>query len=64
MSEGPFAPLEGCLCLLGQIIIVLRLFFAQYFEPSIVYIFSFLVEITLWQSEKHRSAKNDVFSIL
>jgi hypothetical protein len=49
-SEGLFAPLEGCLCLLGTIIIVLHSFLALYFEPSIVYIFSFAVEITLWQS--------------
>jgi hypothetical protein len=49
-SEGPFAPLEGCLCLLGVIIIVLHSFLAQYFEPSIVYMFSFPVEIPLGQS--------------
>jgi len=49
-SEGPFAPLEGCLCLLGAIIVVLHSFLAQYFEPSTVYIFSFPVEIPLWQS--------------
>jgi len=50
MSEGLFAPLEQCLCHLGAIITVLHLFVAQYFEPSIMYIFSFLVEIPLWQS--------------
>jgi len=49
-SDGLFAPLEGCLCLLGVIIIVLLSFLAQYFEPLIVYIFSFPVEIPLWQS--------------
>jgi len=49
-SEGLFAPLEGCLCLLGAIIIMLHSFLAQYFEPLIVYIFSFPVEIPLWQS--------------
>ena len=43
-SEGLFALLETCLCLLAMIIIVLHLFLAQYFEPSIVYICSFLVE--------------------
>jgi hypothetical protein len=64
MSEGLFAPLEGCLCHLDAIIIVLHSSFAQYFEPSIVYIFSFQVEIPLWQSYKHRKANNDVFSIL
>ena len=50
MSEGLFAPLEGCLYLLCAIIIVLHSFLAQYFDPSIVYIFSFPVEIPLWQS--------------
>ena len=50
MSEGLFAPLEGCICLLGAIFIVLHTFLAQYFEPSIVYIFSFQVEIPFWQS--------------
>jgi len=64
MSEGQFAPLEGCLCLLGAVIIVLHWFLAQYFEPSIVYIFSFPVEIPFWQSLKHCKANNDVFSIL
>ena len=49
-SEGLFAPLEGCVCVLGAIIIVLHSFLAQYFEPSIVYIFSFPVAIALWQS--------------
>jgi hypothetical protein len=48
--EGLFAPLEGCLCFLAVIIIVLHSFLAQYFEPSIVNIFSFSVEISLWQS--------------
>jgi low temperature requirement protein LtrA len=64
MSEGLFALLEGCLGHLGAIIIVLHSFLAQYFEPSIVYIFSFLVEIPLWLSYKHRNANNDIFSIL
>jgi len=36
----------------------------QYFKPSIVYIFSFLVEIPHWQSEKHCKANSDIFSIL
>jgi len=40
-SEGLFAPLEGCLCLLGVIIIVLHSCLAQYVEPSIAYIFIF-----------------------
>jgi len=48
-SEGLFAPLEGCLCLLGGIIIILHLVLAPYFELLIVYIFSFLVEIPHWQ---------------
>ena len=47
-SEGLFAPLEQCLCLLGVIIIVLHLFLEKCFEPSIVYIFCFPVEIPLW----------------
>ena len=64
MSKGLFAPLEGCLCHLGTIIIVLHSFLAQYFKLSIVYVFSFPVEIPLWQSKKHRKANNDVFSIL
>jgi hypothetical protein len=50
MSEGLFAALEGCFCLLGTIIIVLHLFLAQYFKPSIVYIFNFQMEIPLGQS--------------
>jgi hypothetical protein len=49
-SQGLFAPLEGSLCLLGAILIVLDAFLAPYFEPSIVYIFSFPMEIPLWQS--------------
>ena len=64
MSEGLLSLLEGCLRDLGAIIIVLHSFLAQYFEPSIVYIFSFPVEIPLWQSYMHRKANNDVFSIL
>jgi hypothetical protein len=47
-TEGLFAPLEWRLCDLGAIIIVLHLFLAQYFEPLIVYIFNFPVEILLW----------------
>jgi hypothetical protein len=47
-SECLFAPLEECVCHLGPNIIVLQSFLAQYFEPSIVYIFSFPVEIPLW----------------
>jgi hypothetical protein len=49
-SEGIFAPLERFLCLLGGFIIILHSFLAQYIEPLIVYTFSFLVEIPLWQS--------------
>jgi hypothetical protein len=49
-SKGPFAPLEGCLSLRSAIIIMLHTFLAQYLEPSIGYIFSFPVEILLWQS--------------
>jgi hypothetical protein len=50
MSEGLFALLEGCLCHLGAIIIILHSFLEQYFKPSIVYISSFQVEIPVWQS--------------
>ena len=50
MSEGLFAPLEGCSCHLGAMIIESHSLLAQYFEPSIVYIFRFPVEIPLWQS--------------
>ena len=50
MSEGFIAPLEGSLYLVGAIIIVLHLFMAQYSERSIVYIFSFSMEIPLWLS--------------
>jgi len=64
MSEGQFALLEGCLCLLGPMIIVLHLFLAQYFKPLIFYISSFTVAIPLWYSSKHCKANNDVFSIL
>ena len=63
-SEGLFAPLEGCLCLLGVIGIGLHSFFAQYFEPSIVYISSFVGDIPLWQSEKHHEANSAGCSIL
>jgi len=49
-SGGLLSPLEGCLRLLGAMIIVLHSFLAQYFEPSIVYISSFPVEIIFWQS--------------
>jgi hypothetical protein len=63
MSEGLFALLEGCLCHLGVIIKILYWFLAQYFEPSIVYSFSFPVEIPLWQCYKHHIANNVVFSI-
>jgi hypothetical protein len=48
-SEGLFAPLELCVCLLGATIIVLHSFLAQYFDPSMVYIPSFPVEIPLCQ---------------
>ena len=49
-SEGVFAPLDGSLCLRGAILIVLQCFLAQYFEPSIVYIFRFPMDIQLDQS--------------
>jgi hypothetical protein len=49
-SEGQFALLEGSLCLLGAIFTVLHLFMAEYFEPSIAYIFSFPTDIPLWKS--------------
>jgi hypothetical protein len=64
MSEGLFALLEGCLCKLGAIIIVLHAFLARFFEPLIVYIFSFPVEIPLWQSYMDHNANKEVFSIL
>jgi len=63
-SEGQFAPDEGCLCIPGASIIVLHLFLAKYLKPSIVYIFSFPVEIPLLQNSNNRSANNDVYSIL
>jgi len=63
-SEGLFAPLEGCLRLLGTVIMVLHSVLAQYFEPLIVYILCFPAEIPLWQSYKHSKANSDVFSIL
>jgi len=50
MSEGQFALCEGCLYPLGVVIIVLYSFIVQDFEPSIVYICTFLVEITLLQN--------------
>ena len=50
MSEGLFAPLAGCVCHLGALIIVLHSVLAQYFEPLIVNIFSFPVEIPLWKN--------------
>jgi hypothetical protein len=49
-SEGLFAPPDGSLCLLGAILIVLHSFLAQYFEQSIVYIFSFPLENALWET--------------
>jgi hypothetical protein len=49
-SEGLFAPFEGCCCRLGAMIIEFHSFLAQYIKLSILYIFSFPVEITLWQS--------------
>jgi hypothetical protein len=63
-SEGLFAPLEGSLSCLGAILIVLHSFCPQYFERSILYIFSFLMELPLSQSTKHRKANNEVFSVL
>jgi hypothetical protein len=41
MSEGQFAPLEGCLCHLGTVIRVEHSFLKRYFEPLILSIFSF-----------------------
>jgi hypothetical protein len=64
MSEGLLTQLDGCLCLLGTFAIELHSFLAQYFELLIVYICSLLVEIPLWQSQKHHKANNDVFTIL
>jgi hypothetical protein len=49
ISEGLFATPEGCISHLGVVIIHLQSFMAQYFQPSIVYIFNFLVIIPLWQ---------------
>jgi hypothetical protein len=49
-SEGLLSPVEGSLSLLDAMIIVLHSLLAQYFEPSIVNIFNFPVEIPLWQS--------------
>jgi hypothetical protein len=63
-SEGLFALLEGCLCHLVVVIIVLHSVLAQYFKPLIVYIFSFPVEITLGQSCKNHKVINHIFSIL
>jgi hypothetical protein len=63
-SDGLFAQRDGCLGLLGTILIVLNLMLAQYFKPSNVYIFSFVIEIPLWQSQKHRTMNNDAFCIL
>jgi len=63
-SEGLFGPLGGCSTHVGAVIIELHLYFAQYFELVIVYIFSFPVKIPLWQSWKHCKVNNDIFSIL
>jgi hypothetical protein len=63
-SQGLFAPLGGCLCLIGITIILQHLFLTQYFELSIVYIYSFLVEIPLWQSKQHPKSNNVVVSII
>jgi len=63
-SEGLFVLLKGYLYLLGITIRVLHSFLAQYFEQSIVYNLSFLVEIPLWQSYKHRKPINEVISIV
>jgi hypothetical protein len=64
MSEGLTAPLEACRCHLGTILTVLHPVLAEYVKPSIVYIFSFPVEIMHWQSSKLQNVNNDVFSIL
>ena len=56
-SEGLFARLQGCFCLLGAITIILHSIFAKYLEPAIVYIISFAVEMSLWQSLKHRDVR-------
>ena len=63
-SEGLFLLFEGCVCLLYAVIIVLHMFLAQYFEPTIVYTCSFPVEILRWQTLTHRKANNNIFSIL
>jgi len=62
-SDALFGPLGGCLWLLGAIIIELHSFLAQYFEPSILYIFSLLVEIPHWQCQNHRRGNNDISCI-
>jgi hypothetical protein len=62
-SEGLFAPLEGCLCLLDVNIILLYLCMAQYFKPSIVFNFNVTVQIPFCQTEMHRNEENHVFSI-
>jgi len=49
-SEGLLTPLEGCFCLPRTIVIVSHSFLAQYFEPFIVYNFSFPVDIPCSQS--------------
>ena len=61
--EGRFAPLEGYWCHLQVMMIVLLSVLAQYCEPLIVYIISFLVEIHHLHSHKHRKLNQNVFSI-
>jgi hypothetical protein len=63
-SGSIFAPLERCLWLLGVVIIVLQMCFAHYFVRSIVYNFSFLVEVALLQGWKIRNRNNDILSML
>jgi hypothetical protein len=55
---------DGCVCHPGAIVSVSRSVLPQYLKPLIVYIFSFQVEIPLWQSKKNWKANNDVYSIL
>jgi hypothetical protein len=62
--EALVAPLEWCLYLLGTVVVPLHSVLAQFFEPSIVFIYSCPVEIPFWQREMYRKATNDEFSIL
>jgi hypothetical protein len=50
MPDGPYAPHEGYLSLLGTVITELHTILAKFFEPFIVYIIWFIAEIPLRQS--------------